>query len=159
MTQLQTGGHRSKRRAVATIVTIVAIVAATAIAHVWTHLRVIEYGYRISAATRERDALLERNRRLHVELAMLKSPARVAELTNGPIALRPAEPDQVRRIKLGLSPTPDRQTDDSASASTAISSRQPATRAGSLVAAGPLRLALGASASRASRSGSGDSRQ
>ena len=76
-----------------------AVVTGAAIAQVWTHLQVIQYGYKISASSKQRAKLLETNRRLHIEVALLKNPARVAKLA-AHYGLRPAEPEQLRRVRL-----------------------------------------------------------
>lgn len=87
-----------QRKVVLTLFVLLVTATATAIAHVWTHLRSIEYGYRISKATQLQHELLERNRQLHIELAMLKDPARVARLARERLGLRPPEPEQMRRL-------------------------------------------------------------
>lgn len=75
------------------------VCSAGAIAQTWTNLRAIEYGYAISKATTQRARLRESNRRLRVELALLKSPARVSGVAAA-AGLRPPEPQQVRRLQL-----------------------------------------------------------
>jgi cell division protein FtsL len=72
-----------------------------AVAHVWTHFQFIDYGYRISQATKQNRRLTEVNRRLRLEVAMLKRPERVALIAGTDLGLRPVEPEQVRRL-----PTP-----------------------------------------------------
>lgn len=78
----------------------VSFITATAIAHVWTHLQVIDYGYKISKAARLRDRILEQNRRLKLELAVLKDPARIARAAADQFGLQPTEPGQLRRLRL-----------------------------------------------------------
>ena len=85
---------------VALLLVTAAVVTGAAIAQVWTHLQVIQYGYKISTSSKQRAALLETNRRLRIEVALLKNPARVAKLA-AHYGLRPAEPEQLRRVRLG----------------------------------------------------------
>lgn len=89
-----------RRNGWATLLLIALVVcSAGAIAQTWTNLRAIEYGYAISKATTRRARLRENNRRLRVELALLKSPARIAG-EGAKAELRPPEPSQVRRLQL-----------------------------------------------------------
>lgn len=74
------------------------LATAAAIAQVWTHQRAIDYSYRISKAAKRRTELLEQNRRLRVELALLKDPARIAREAARRSGMRPPEPEQVRRL-------------------------------------------------------------
>jgi cell division protein FtsL len=86
-------------RGVVALMVVVATIAATAaICQVWTRLRAIEYGYKISKATREHTKLLEANRRLRLEVALLKNPARIARLAEE-LGLRHARTEQVRRLR------------------------------------------------------------
>ena len=88
-----------KRAGVILMLLALVIAASAAIAQVWTHLRAIEYGYKISKATRVRDGLLERNRRLRVELQLLKNPTRIAKIAREELGLQPPEPEQIRRLR------------------------------------------------------------
>jgi cell division protein FtsL len=65
---------------------------------VWTRLKVIEYGYKISTATRARRELAEANRRLRLEIAFLTNPGRIARVATEEMGLRPVTPEQVRRL-------------------------------------------------------------
>jgi len=78
-----------------------AIACSAAICQVWTRLRAIDYGYKLSKASRLNAELLEANRRLRLEIATLTSPARIARLAEGELGLRPPTPEQVRRLNRG----------------------------------------------------------
>ena len=88
-----------KRGAVVLMATVLATLVATAVAQVWTHLRAIEYGYKISKASRIRTRLLEQQRRLSIELALLKDPARIAKIATTRLGLQVPEPDQMRILR------------------------------------------------------------
>ena len=74
------------------------IAASAAICQVWTRLRAIQYGYRISEATRQQVQLIEANRRLRLEVALLCSPQHVSRAVSE-LGLRPPTPEQVRRLR------------------------------------------------------------
>lgn len=96
---------RDQRRQVTTIMSVIGAVAALALGHVWTQLRTIEYGYGLARASRVQAQLIENNRRLRTELAMLKSPARLAALAQTELALAAPEPGQRRRLSASLAAT------------------------------------------------------
>lgn len=74
------------------------VITSAAIAHVWTHLRAIEYGYKISLATQKNSQLMELNRRLRMEIALLKNPQRVSLIAKEQLGLSPPDPDQIQRL-------------------------------------------------------------
>jgi cell division protein FtsL len=74
------------------------VVSALAISHVWTRLKAIEYGYKISKANKQRAELVETNRRLRIEVALLKSPERIARIATEELGLQHPLPDQIRRL-------------------------------------------------------------
>ncbi|MCA9667297.1 MAG: cell division protein FtsL [Myxococcales bacterium] len=87
-----------KRRGVVVLLLLSLFIGAgAAVAQVWTNLRAIELGYEISKLTKKRRSLLEANRRLRIEVALLKSPARIGRLARE-IGLREPEPEQIRRL-------------------------------------------------------------
>ncbi len=90
----------SSRKTVAIMVAGLLIAASAAIAQVWTHFQVIHYGYKISKASQQQNKLRQQNRQLRIELALLKSPARVSRIARKQLGLAPPEPDQVRRLRL-----------------------------------------------------------
>jgi cell division protein FtsL len=94
----------TSRGGLAVLLVVAALIAASAaVCQVWTRLRAIEYGYRISDATRQQVQLLEANRRLQLEAALLSSPQRIAgEVAE--LGLRPPTPEQVRRLRWGDDP-------------------------------------------------------
>lgn len=91
---------RRRRAAVCLVVLATALVAAAAISHVWTRLRAIEHGYKISKASKRHMKLLEVNRQLRIEVALLKNPARVARIASEELGMHHPRPDQIRRLRL-----------------------------------------------------------
>jgi cell division protein FtsL len=89
----------SRGGALALIVIGLLIAVSAAIAQVWTQQQVIEHGYKISEQTRRRARLLEINRRLRIELAVLKDPERIARLAKQRLGMRAPEPEQIRRLR------------------------------------------------------------
>jgi len=81
---------------------LVALVLCTAAAtsHVWTRLKAIELGYRLSKASKQHAKLLEINRRLRIEVALLKSPDRIARIASEELGMQQPRPGQVRRLWL-----------------------------------------------------------
>jgi cell division protein FtsL len=59
-------------------VAVVGIVFAVAFVYLWSRVTVTQLGYDISKANGERGALIEKNKRLKLELTGLKSPERLA---------------------------------------------------------------------------------
>jgi cell division protein FtsL len=91
---------RNKRGTVIVIVAALALAASAAIAQVWTHQQAIAYGYEITRETKRHARLLEQNRRLRIELAVLKDPARISKLARQRFGLADPEPEQIHRLRL-----------------------------------------------------------
>jgi hypothetical protein len=81
------------------------IAVSAAICQVWTRLRAIEYGYRLSEATRRQAKLIETNRKLRLEVALLTSPQRIGREV-ADLELQPPRPEQIRRLRYGAGPKP-----------------------------------------------------
>lgn len=91
-----------RRRGVVLLLLLVMVVAtAASVSQVWTRLKAIDYGYRISKASKEHVKLREINRRLRIEVALLKRPGRIARIAREELGLREPYPEQVRRLRLG----------------------------------------------------------
>lgn len=89
----------SPRGIVALMIVAMVIVGSAAVCQVWIRLRVIDYGYKISKATREHNQLLELNRRLRLELALLKNPERITQIARNELNLQSPNPDQIKRLR------------------------------------------------------------
>lgn len=93
-------GPAEPRRALALLIgACVLIAASAAICQVWTRMRAIEYGYKLSKATKLHAEIRESNRRLRLEVAVLTSPTRIARVAAEELGLRPPTPEQIRRIR------------------------------------------------------------
>jgi cell division protein FtsL len=76
----------------------VAAGTATTLMHVRLKLEILELGYLLGREARAERELEQAAERLRVELALLKSPARIDRIARGELGLVPPEPDQIRRI-------------------------------------------------------------
>jgi len=93
-------GPAEPRRGFVLLLGVCFLCAATAaICQVWTRMRAIEYGYKLSKATKRHAELLELNRRLRLEVAVLTSPSRIARVASEELGLRPPTPEQIRRLR------------------------------------------------------------
>lgn len=99
----------SRRGLVLLLIVVVLSITSAAIAEVWTHLRAIEFGYQIVRARKAQGKLRERNRRLHIELALLKSPERVGRVARQELGMRQPEPEQIHRLRRPRVPAAERR--------------------------------------------------
>jgi cell division protein FtsL len=67
--------------------------------YVWSRIQVIQLGYEISNAMKEGRALTENNKKLRVEIAALKSYARIEKLATEELRMAKPKPDQVIVIR------------------------------------------------------------
>ena len=67
--------------------------------YVWSRIQVIQLGYEISNALKQERALTEANKRLRVEIATLKSYARIEKLAVEELRMAKPRPDQVIVIR------------------------------------------------------------
>jgi len=67
--------------------------------YVWSRIQVIQLGYEISNALKGERALTEANKRLRVEIATLKSYARIEKIAVEELRMAKPRPDQVIVIR------------------------------------------------------------
>ena len=67
--------------------------------YVWSRIQVIQAGYEISNAMKAGRGLAEENKRLRVEVATLKSNARIEKLAAEELGMSKSKPDQVIIIR------------------------------------------------------------
>ncbi len=67
--------------------------------YVWSRIQVIQAGYEISNAMKAGRVLAEENKRLRVEVATLKSYARIEKLATEELGMSKSKPDQVIIIR------------------------------------------------------------
>ncbi len=67
--------------------------------YVWSRIQVIQRGYEISNAMKEERTLIESNKKLRLEIATLKSCARIERLALGELRMAKPRPEQVIVIR------------------------------------------------------------
>ena len=67
--------------------------------YVWSRIRVIQLGYEISNALKEERALTEANKKLRLEIATLKSYARIEKFAVEELRMAKPKPEQVIVIR------------------------------------------------------------
>jgi cell division protein FtsL len=67
--------------------------------YVWSRIQVIQFGYEISNALKQERVLTEENKKLRVEIATLKSYARIEKLAVEELRIAKPKPDQVIVIR------------------------------------------------------------
>jgi len=67
--------------------------------YVWSRIQVIQFGYEISNVLKQERALSEENKKLRVEIATLKSYARIEKLAVEELRMAKPKPDQVIVIR------------------------------------------------------------
>ena len=67
--------------------------------YVWSRIQVIQFGYEISNALKQERVLTEENKKLRVEIATLKSYARIEKLAVEELRMAKPKPDQVIVIR------------------------------------------------------------
>lgn len=72
------------------------LAAALAIFFIWTRVETIKYSYEITRAERTYRELQCENEKLRVELATLRSPARIEHIARSILGLRPPAKGQIR---------------------------------------------------------------
>ncbi len=74
------------------------VVCSAAASQVWTRLRSINSGYKLTEVNAEHSRLVETNRQLKIELALLKSPARIKRIASSKLGMASPRPHQVRKL-------------------------------------------------------------
>ena len=67
--------------------------------YVWSRIQVFQFGYEISNALKEERALTESNKKLRLEIATLKSYARIEKIAVEELRMVKPKPDQVIVIR------------------------------------------------------------
>src|SRR5215468_1201532 len=86
-----------RRREIRMFSAVIALFFLLAMVYTWQHFRSLEYGYQIEAQKTEHDRLVEVNRNLKLEQALLRDPGRIDVLARQ-MNLEPAHPGQVVRL-------------------------------------------------------------
>lgn len=99
-------GKRGKRtrqiarrlRAAGAFLTVAAVMLSCALFYVWTRHQVTTWGYKISEAADQQNALRQTNRELRLETASLRSPRRVEKIARKELGLDFAKPGQIQPL-------------------------------------------------------------
>lgn len=83
---------------------LTAFFTVAALAHVWVRLQVVRLGYQISLETDKEKELLQRHRKLQVEMALLRSPERLERLASEKLRLTMPDPKVIHDLGQGRSP-------------------------------------------------------
>ncbi len=89
-----------KKRILLRLLGLVGFVILLCLFSIWARLQVLGFGYDINALRQQQDALEEDNKRLRLELSILKSPARLEKIFGEGAAL--SLPSQAQIIELPL---------------------------------------------------------
>lgn len=88
-----------KTKLVFRILFLVAFMALLSLFYIWSRVQIVNYGYEINALRAKRLQLSEENRRLSVEVSMLKSPTRIENFARDKLKMQTPKSAQVRRIR------------------------------------------------------------
>lgn len=77
---------------------LTAFFTVAALAHVWVRLQVVRLGYQISVETEKEKELLQRHRKLQVEMALLRSPERLERLASEKLRLTMPDPQVIHDL-------------------------------------------------------------
>lgn len=92
-----------KRSSVLLVVLMFVSVVGAGLAHVTLRLGVVRRCYEIGQLTRERQALEEQQRRLQLEEALLRNPARIALIAREQLHMKQPDPEQIKVVQPGVS--------------------------------------------------------
>ena len=83
------------RRQILLIVFIIFIFMGSSIGYVWSNFERTQIGYDLSQLKKKEMQFTETNRKLRLELAILKSPGRIEKVAREKLGLRQPSPDQI----------------------------------------------------------------
>ena len=109
---------------------VLALVTAGALGHVALRLHSLELAYDLARQRKVESALEEQRRRLHTEIGMLKDPHRVVALAGERLQMGPPAPEDIRRLRRGMSLAPFTATRAEASAGAGAGRASGLTRGG-----------------------------
>ena len=78
---------------------LLSFITGGSLVYVWSRIQVIQAGYEISNAMKDGRGLAEENKRLRVEVATLKSYARIERVATEELGMSKSKPDQVIIIR------------------------------------------------------------
>ena len=93
------GPKRIKFRRLLLVGLLMLLLIGGSLFYVWSRIQVIRLGYEISSALKEEKALTEVNKRLRLEIATLKSYARIEKIAVEELRMAKPKPEQVIVIR------------------------------------------------------------
>ncbi len=90
---------RRRRRELLAILALAAPAGLCLLIYSWSHLQVLEAGYRIEELGRELHELHQEERQLTLEVARLANPRRIDTLARQELGMVSPEPHQVERLE------------------------------------------------------------
>jgi cell division protein FtsL len=75
------------------------VLMAVALVYVWSHIRMTQLEYSIAAEINTKEQVLEEQKKLRLEYAMLKSPQRIESIVRSRLQMSYPDNDQVIVIK------------------------------------------------------------
>ncbi len=93
------GPKRMKFRRLFLLALVMLLFIGGSLFYVWSRIQVIRLGYEISSALKEEKALTEVNKRLRLEIATLKSYARIEKFAVEELRMAKPKPEQVIVIR------------------------------------------------------------
>lgn len=80
------------------IVAALTLVGGLLMFHVYTQYQIVELGYEIADVTHEHRRLLEQNKKLAIEAAVVGRTERISSVARDRFGLEPVRPEQVRML-------------------------------------------------------------
>jgi cell division protein FtsL len=77
---------------------LLVVLTAGALGHVFVRMKKIEVGYALGRERKRNEELREQQRRLQIEIGMLKDPGRVVTLAREELGMGPPEPGDIRVV-------------------------------------------------------------
>jgi cell division protein FtsL len=93
-----------KRSTVVVLILMFASLTAAALAHTSLRLGSIRHGYTVSARMKSFRELEEENRKLRLELSLLRSPERIERIARESLGMRRPDPSEIRLVGKGTTP-------------------------------------------------------
>jgi cell division protein FtsL len=84
------------------IVGALAAVAGLLMFHVWNQYRIVQLGYEIADVTHEHRRLIEQNKKLSIEAAVVGRTERLSDVARERYGLQPIKPEQVRSLRVDV---------------------------------------------------------
>lgn len=81
------------------VLCIIAALIAVSLFYVWSRVMVINLGYDLSESMDKRWKMIGDNKKLHIEIALLKSPARIERIAEEELGMEKPLPGQIILMK------------------------------------------------------------